>query len=155
MALPRHCRRGSEGRSVPCALAAALLGFVLATHAPPYCVARGDDAAAALALAPPGTAFRFEVIESHDAKYLGDTPAHLGRNGGLTVRPQVALGDPVYRKTATGRRRIGHITRVVWNRVGGSLEVEFDPEPFQRIAVGDEVWIDLNPEPPPAEPTDR
>jgi len=25
--------------------------------------------------------------------------------------------------------------------------VEFDPEPFVRIAVGDEVWIDLNPAP--------
>ena len=42
-----------------------------------------------------GTAFSFEVIESHDADYLGDTPAHLGRNGGLTVRPHVALGDAV------------------------------------------------------------
>jgi hypothetical protein len=155
MAMPRHWLRGSKAGSVPFTPAAVLLGFVLATSAPPSSVARGDDAAVALPLAPPGMAFRFEVIESHDAEYLGDTPAHLGKNGGLTVRPQVALGDPVYRKTATGRRRIGHITRVVWSRVGGSLEVEFDPEPFQRIAVGDEVWIDLNPEPPPAEPTDR
>jgi hypothetical protein len=29
--------------------------------------------------------------------------------------------------------------------VTGSLELEFDPEPLQRVAVGDEVWIDLNP----------
>jgi hypothetical protein len=98
-------------------------------------------------------AFRFEVIESHDADYLGDTPAHLGKNGGLTVRPQVALGDPVFRKTATGRTRVGHITRATWSRVAGSLEVEFDPEPFQRIAVGDEVWIDLNPVPADPQPS--
>jgi hypothetical protein len=65
----------------------------------------------------------------------------------------VALGDPVFRKTATGRTRVGHITRATWSRVGGSLEVEFDPEPFQRIAVGDEVWIDLNPVPADAEPS--
>jgi hypothetical protein len=26
--------------------------------------------------------------------------------------------------------------------------VEFDPEPLTRVAVGDEVWIDLNPLPP-------
>jgi hypothetical protein len=43
--------------------------------------------------------------------------------------------------------------RATWSRVGGSLEVEFDPEPFQRIAVGDEVWIDLNPVPTDAEPS--
>jgi hypothetical protein len=40
---------------------------------------------------------------------------------------------------------VGRITRVEWNRVSQSLEVEFEPEPLQRIAVGDEVWIDLNP----------
>jgi hypothetical protein len=32
--------------------------------------------------------------------------------------------------------------------VSGGLEVEFSPEPLLRIAVGDEVWIDLNPRPP-------
>jgi hypothetical protein len=34
--------------------------------------------------------------------------------------------------------------------VSGSLTVEFEPQPFERIAVGDEVWIDLNPAPKPA-----
>lgn len=95
--------------------------------------------------APPGTAFSFEVIESHDADYLGDTPAHLGRNGGLTVRPHVALGDAVYRTDNGTHTRVGRLTHVVWSRVTGSLELEFDPEPLQRVAVGDEVWIDLNP----------
>jgi len=57
------------------------------------------------------------------------------------------IGDPVYRgNTAENRTLVGRITRVEWSRVSGSLEVEFDPEPFQRVAVGDEVWIDLNPE---------
>jgi hypothetical protein len=147
-------RRGRiAGGSPPSWLTATVVGLTIATAAPVARVARAADGEPSLPPAPPGMAFRFEVIESHDAEYLGDTPAHLGKNGGLTVRPQVALGDPVFRKTATGRTRIGHITRVTWSRVGGSLEVEFDPEPLQRIAVGDEVWIDLNPLPADAEPS--
>jgi hypothetical protein len=96
---------------------------------------------------PHGTKFTFEVIESHDAKYLGDTPAHVGKDGGLTMRPQVALGDSVYRTEGTVTIVIGTITHVQWDRVSGSLNVEFNPQPFVRIAVGDEVWIDLNPVP--------
>jgi hypothetical protein len=42
---------------------------------------------------------------------------------------------------------IGRVTLVQWDRVSGSLTVEFDPEPLHRIAVGDEVWVDLNPVP--------
>jgi len=110
-------------------------------------VALAGDAQAKLPLAAHGTPFHFEVIESHDADYLGDTPAHSGKDGGLTVRPHVSLGDPVYRgNTVESSTLVGRITRVEWSRVSGSLEVEFDPEPFQRVAVGDEVWIDLNPE---------
>jgi len=140
--------RRLEVGSTPTWLAATLLGLVLAAPLPATDAVRGGEAGeSVLPLAPAGTAFRFEVIESHDAEYLGDTPAHIGKNGGLTVRPQVALGDPVYCKTATGRTQVGHITRATWNRTAGSLEVEFDPEPLQRIAVGDEVWIDLNPAP--------
>ena len=97
--------------------------------------------------APHGTPFHFEVVESHDADYLGDTPAHIGKDGGLTVRPQVALGDAVYRTVGTDTKVVGVITMVKWDRVSGSLTVEFDPQPFERIAVGDEVWIDLNPAP--------
>jgi hypothetical protein len=48
---------------------------------------------------------------------------------------------------ATKPVRIGRVTRVVWERVSGSLTVEFDPEPLIRIAVGDEVFVDLNPAP--------
>jgi hypothetical protein len=108
---------------------------------------RGADSQASLSLAPHGTPFYFEVIDSHDADYLGDTPAHMGKDGGLTVRPNVALGDPVYRTVNKATTAIGRVTRVMWDRVSGSLSVEFDPEPFHRIAVGDEVWIDLNPAP--------
>jgi hypothetical protein len=153
MTMHQERRDRSAGGSPPSWLAAAVVGLALATAAPAARVARAAEGEPSLPPAPPGMAFRFEVIESHDAEYLGDTPAHLGKNGGLTVRPQVALGDPVFRKTATGRTRVGHITRATWSRVGGSLEVEFDPEPFQRIAVGDEVWIDLNPVPADAEPS--
>jgi len=111
-------------------------------------VAVAADSQAKQPLAPPGTRFEFEVIESHDAAYLGDTPGHMGRDGGLTVRPNVALGDGVYRTVAEKAVRVGTITRVVWDRVSGGLTVEFDPEPLVRVAVGEEVWIDLNPAPP-------
>jgi hypothetical protein len=112
--------------------------------------AEPGDAQAGLPRAPHGTRFAFEVIESHDAKYQGDTPGHTGRDGGLEVRPNVAIGDAVYRDDAEGDQRVvGRITAVVWERVSGSLTVEFDPEPLVRIAVGDEVWIDLNPAPAP------
>lgn len=109
--------------------------------------AGAEDAQAGLRLAAHGTPFHFEVIESHDAKYLGDTPAHMGKDGGLTVRPNVALGDHVYRTVNNSTTVIGRVTLVLWDRVSGSLTVEFDPEPLHRIAVGDEVWIDLNPAP--------
>ena len=107
--------------------------------------------------APHGTPFTFEVIESLDAAYLGDTPSHVGRDGGLEFRPNVALGDPVFRMVAEAGDesravRIGRVTRVVWERVSGGLTVEFDPEPFVRIAVGDEVFVDLNPAPPTPQP---
>lgn len=138
-------RRRLVGLSAAAVCAAAVLAVVWM----PLQAAdeRRADAEAALPVAPRGTRFHFEVIESCDARYLGDTPAHSGKDGGLTVRPQVALGDPVYRTVGDDDVIVGRITRVVWSRVSGSLEVEFHPEPLVRIAVGDEVWIDLNPAP--------
>lgn len=113
--------------------------------------ARSDEAP--LPRAPQGTPFVFEVIESVDAAYLGDTPSHVGRSGGLELRPNVALGDPVYRVVGEGDSRksvrVGRVTRVAWERVSGSLTVEVDPDPLVRVAVGDELWIDLNPAPRP------
>lgn len=91
---------------------------------------------------PPGTRFEFEVVESFDAKYAGDTPGHIGRAGGLEeIRPRVTLGDSVFR----GDTVIGEVTEVVWARATGSLTVEFAPLSSQRISVGDVVWVDLNP----------
>lgn len=89
-----------------------------------------------------GSRFVFEVVESFNAKYLGDTPGHMGRNGGLgETRPNVALGDLVYR----GDKQIGQVTGLVWERAPrGSLTVEFDPVPLERIAVGDSIWIKLD-----------
>lgn len=130
--------------------ALAGMAFALAATAP------GDDGAVPLDHAPPGTPFVFEVIESIDAAYLGDTPSHVGRSGGLDHRPNVALGDPVYRVTTRGEERrsmrVGRISRVVWERVSRSLTVEVDPDPLVRIAVGDEMWIDLNPVPAAEQP---
>lgn len=59
------------------------------------------------------------------------------------------MGDSVYRTLGKSTKVVGTITQVLWDRVSGSLTVEFDPQPFERIAVGDEVWIDLNPLPKP------
>lgn len=97
-----------------------------------------------LQLAKPGTRFEFEVIESFDAKYLGDTPGHTGQTGGLgSTRPRIALGDPIYR----GKEVVGKVTSVAWSHFRGSLTIEFDPEPLVRVAVGDLVAVDLNPAP--------
>jgi len=85
--------------------------------------------------------FEFEVIESFDSKYLGDTPGHAGKNGGLgDIRPNVALGDPVFQN----KTRVGTVTGLIWDRSKGALTVEFDPEPLQRITVGEVVWIALD-----------
>ncbi|MFM7034785.1 MAG: hypothetical protein ACKOYJ_06280 [Planctomycetia bacterium] len=147
MKMQRAGKAGQAGGMTGPVLMAGVCAIVLASGALYVRNAHGVDAEAAMPLAPKGTPFLFEVIESNDAVYLGDTPAHFGRNGGLTVRPHVSLGDPVYRGTsAENRTLVGRITRVAWSRVSGSLEVEFDPEPLQRVAVGDQVWIDLNPE---------
>lgn len=96
---------------------------------------------------PDANRFTFEVVESFDSKYAGDTPGHLGRGGGFQGQIDIALGDPVYR----GAGRIGTVTRLIWDRVKGSLEVEFKPEHRKekegepavpiRVAVGDDVWI--------------
>lgn len=128
-------------------LLAGLLAIASVGLCPLSREATSADAQATLPLAAHGTPFFFEVIESQDAKYLGDTPAHMGKDGGLTVRPNIALGDAVYRTVNTSTVIIGKVTLVLWDRVSGSLTVEFDPEPFRRIAVGDEVWVDLNPDP--------
>ena len=83
----------------------------------------------------------FEVVESFDAKYPGDTPGHKGRAGGLQIRrPHVALGDPIYR----GDQRVGSVTGLTWNRTNGSLDIEFDPHHEVRVCVGDAVWMELD-----------
>jgi len=128
-------------------LATVALAFLAAASMAVTETVRAADAQASLVLAPHGTPFFFEVIDSHDAKYPGDTPSHVGKDGGLTVRPNVALGDPVYRTVDKVTTVIGKVTLVAWDRVSGSLTVEFDPQPLHRIAVGDEVWVDLNPAP--------
>ena len=148
--LPSHHRSVSLAVFFPALALLTLLWPPLARNV------RAADAQASLALAPHETPFFFEVIDSHDAKYPGDTPSHLGKDGGLTVRPNVALRDPVYRTVDKATTVIGKVTLVQWDRVSGSLTVEFDPEPLHRIAVGDEVWVDLNPvpsRPATAEPT--
>ncbi len=88
-----------------------------------------------------GPRLTFEVVQSFDARYAGDTPGHMGRAGGVENRQiKVALSDPVYR----GDEQIGKVTELVWNRTNGSLDVEFDPLGDVRVNVGDEVWMDAD-----------
>lgn len=98
--------------------------------------------------APPNARFRFEVVESFDARYAGDTPGHVGRGGGAAGHPQVALGDEVHRAGAGAGANdaIGVVTGVTWDRLKQSLTVEFRPKGTDRIAVGDDVWLDVGPE---------
>jgi len=83
--------------------------------------------------------FEFLVVESFDAKYQGDTPGHLGRASLGRNSPRIALDDPVFREAT----RVGKVTRLIWNEAKESLDVEFDPEPNLRVAIGDPVWVAL------------
>ena len=94
--------------------------------------------------------FEFQVVASFDAKYPGDTPGHIGRGSLHGIKPDVALGDPVFRSDV----RIGQITGLTWDRSKENLEVEFDPTPNEeapqgrplrptRISVGTDVWLAL------------
>jgi hypothetical protein len=89
----------------------------------------------------------FEVVHSFDAKYLGDTPGHMGWVGGLTTRrPKVALGDRIYR----AEEQVGIVTGLDWNRANNSLDIEFDPVNHARVYVADAVWVQLDNGPPTA-----
>jgi len=99
-----------------------------------------------------GTHYWVEVVESFNAKYEGDSPGHIGRGGGIELHPHVALGDPVYHRIGKEDEAIGVIAGVTWDRLKGSLTFEFHPKKEHRIAVGDLVWIDLNPMPRAKEP---
>ena len=128
----------SQPPKIVIVLTLALVPLLLAQFTAPGQQAAGPDERRPEVSA---SKFEFEIIESFDAKYDGDTPGHVGKNGGLDrTRPNVALGDPVY----LGDHKIGTITGVLWDRSRGSLEIEFDPEPNERIAVGEIVWIPLN-----------
>lgn len=142
--------RGGQAWSRPATLGALAATGVLAAGAVMLgwqCVADdGNDPQAPVREHPaPGTRFWFEVIQSFNAKYEGDTAGHVGRGGGLTLHPHVALGDLVYHTVGDVDRSIGSVTGLTWERLRGSLTVEFRPHAEHRIAVGDAVWIDLNP----------
>lgn len=88
-----------------------------------------------------GNRLEFEIVHSFDGKYLGDTPGHMGRVGGLTGRkPRIALEDKVYR----GDEVVGLVTSLDWNRTNTSLDIEFDPVDHARICIGDTVWVVLD-----------
>jgi hypothetical protein len=132
--------------------AAAALGAALALATAGQLAPRAQQ--------PPGqapTSFSFQVVQSFNARYLGDTPGHLGR-GSLEGRtPDVSLGDPVYRVGT----KVGTVTGLTWDRNKESLEVEFDPDEIEtdpqgrpirpvRIRIGQDLWIPLGGHPAPA-----
>jgi hypothetical protein len=94
--------------------------------------------------------FTFQVVQSVNAEYLGDAPAHTGRGSLGAETPDIALDDPVY----AGEKKVGMVTKINWDRVKNSVEVEFGPplnaadphdKPIHpvRIAVGQEFWIPI------------
>ena len=120
----------------------ALIGVALMAAWQLAVPAQTNERAEATPSSVVGGRFNFEILESFDAKYLGDTPGHAGRGGGLgSAKPHVALGDAVY----NGEQQIGRVTSVVWDRLKGSLLIELEPELGARISVGDSVWLNLTP----------
>lgn len=123
----------------------AMLGVLLLIAAPLWLA--GQQPATTAVPNPSSNRFEFEVIQSYDARYQGDTPGHMGRSGGLENRKlHVALGDSVFQ----GDKQVGKVTGLGWSRVHGSLEVEFDPVAGARVCVGDVVWLALDGQPKPA-----
>src|SRR5262245_39455009 len=101
----------------------------------------GQQPPAGKAKAADPNRLEFEVVQSFDAKYLGDTPGHMGRAGALENRhPRIALLDPIFR----GDEKVGVVTGLQWNRANGSLDIEFDPVDHARVCVGDAVWMALD-----------
>jgi hypothetical protein len=47
---------------------------------------------------------------------------------------------------------VGKLTAIEWDRSKQSIEVEIAPEPDQRIAVGDRLWVWLHSERAEAKP---
>lgn len=139
--------RASSGKATLCAIAAT--GILAASATMMQMRSDADDVedprAPVREHPAHGTRFWFEVVESFNAKYLGDAAGHIGRGGGLRLHPHVALGDPVYHRIGDTDKAIGSVTGAVWDRLRGSLMVEFRPHEDHRIAVGDHVWVDLNP----------
>jgi len=113
---------------------AIIAGWQLWSSGQPPAAGKGKEAAAANRL-------EFEVVQSFDAKYLGDTPGHMGRAGAIEGRrPRIALQDPIYR----GDEKVGIVTGLQWNRTNSSLDIEFDPVDHARVCVGDAVWMSLD-----------
>lgn len=147
---------GRDWRGKATLLAIAATGFLAASAVVLEIRSDADDVVAPRAPVrehpAPGTPFWFEVIESFNAKYQGDTAGHVGRGGGLSLQPHVALGDSVHHRIGGVDTVIGSVTGLLWERVRGSLTVEFQSHEGHRVAVGDEVWVELNPvdrKPPP------
>jgi hypothetical protein len=84
--------------------------------------------------------FEMQVVESYDAQYEGDEPGHICRFGGLNdMIPKAALGDSIY----CGDQKVGVVSGLKWSQAHGSLEIDFDPLPNVRIAIGETVWVKL------------
>ena len=84
--------------------------------------------------------FEMQVVESYDAQFEGDEPGHICRFGGLhDLVPKAALGDAIY----CGDQKVGVVSGLKWSQAHGSLEIDFDPLPGVRVAIGETVWVKL------------
>jgi hypothetical protein len=125
--------------------AAAVVAWQLGSLAQNAALAQGKGVPKTAPDKAAGARFEFQVIESTDAKYLGDTPSHHGRSGLKGKTPNLALQDPVFR----GTTMIGRVTSIQWDKTKEALDVEFNPEPLRRVSVGDTVWVVIDGSEPP------
>ncbi len=73
------------------------------------------------------------------ARYLGDTPGHLGRAASGRVAPRIALGDPVMR----GTTQVGRSPTSTGTRPAKAWKSSSTRRPSVRICIGDPVWIPI------------
>lgn len=131
------------------ALIGVLAGLLLLRDGAPSAADAAQAQAPSQPQSPPTDRFLFDVVESFDAKYPGDTPGHIGRHGGLgELRPRIALGDKVFRGEVDAPEIVGVVTNLKWSRAQGSLDIEFDPDDSLRIEIGESVWVKLGGSPP-------
>lgn len=84
--------------------------------------------------------FHFDVTK---AFYFDGKPRYGGKHGGVCFRPNVELGDKVFRISNNNKKEIGTVMEILWDQVRERLEIEFCANENTRIFVGEEVCVEL------------